>query len=125
MPVYSYRCRGCQVNGEKWQKHTDDPLLVCPECGKATLRRVYSFKPGRVTHEHFNHTVGKVISDQKQFKSELDRKSEEMTERTGIPHNYVPVDLSDRESLRVNDDGMDSTMRRQTETGQREVKQWL
>jgi hypothetical protein len=89
------------------------------------LRRVYSFRPGKVTHEHFNHTVGKVISDPKQFKSELARKSAEMTERTGIPHNYVPVDLNDKESLRVSEEGMDSTLRRQTETGQREVKQWL
>ena len=76
-------------------------------------------------HEHFNYTVGKVISDKKQFAAELDRKSAEMTERTGTPHNYVPVDLSDKESLRVSDEGMDSTLRRQTETGQREVKQWL
>lgn len=125
MPVYLYRCRGCQTHGEKFQHHNDDPMLDCPDCGKPMLRRVYSFKPAKVMHEHFNHTVGKVISDKKQFAAELDRKSAEMTERTGTPHNYVPVDLSDKESLRVSDEGMDSTLRRQTETGQREVKQWL
>ena len=78
-----------------------------------------------VMHEHFNHSVGKPISDRRQFAAELRRKSEEMTERTGTPHNYVAVDLGDKTGLNVTDEGMDSTLRRQTETGQREVKKWL
>jgi len=76
-------------------------------------------------HEHYNHTVGKPISDPKQFKEELKRSSERESERTGRTVNYVPVDLNDKESLRVTDEGMDRTMRRKTITGEREVKQWL
>ena len=125
MPIYLYRCHGCGAHGEKWQKHTDDPLVDCPECQSPALRRVYSFAVTTVMHEHYNHTVGKAISDPKQFKEELRRASEKEAERIGKTVNYVPVDLSDKESLRVTDEGMDSTMRRKTETGEREVKQWL
>jgi len=125
MPVYLYRCHGCGAHGEKWQKHTDDPMVDCPECQSPCLKRVYSFAMATIMHEHFNQTVGKVISDPKQFKEALDRASEEETERTGRKVNYVPVDLNDTESLRVTEEGMDSTMRRNTQTGKREVKQWL
>ena len=125
MPVYLYRCQSCDVHGEKWQKHTDDPIIKCPECKSNRLRRVYSFAMKTIMHEHFNPTVGKVISDPKQFKAELSRPSEKETERTGRKVNYVPVDLNDTESLRVSEEGMDSTLRRNTQTGKREVKQWL
>ena len=100
-------------------------MVDCPECQSPCLKRVYSFAMKAIMHEHFDHTVGKVISDPKQFKEELNRASAREEERTGRKVNYVPVDLSDRESLRVTEEGMDSTMRRKTETGQREVKQWL
>ena len=125
MPVYLYRCHECGVHGEKWQRHTEEPLVDCPECQSPSLRRVYSFAMAAVMHEHFDHTVGKVISDPRQFTEELNRAAEKESERTGRKVNYVPVDLGDRESLRVTEEGMDSTMRRKTETGQREVKQWL
>jgi|TARA_R110000824_G_scaffold45443_3_gene131406 putative FmdB family regulatory protein len=125
MPVYLYRCRGCGTHGQKWQKHTEDPMVKCPECRAPTLRRVFSFAMKAMMHEHFDQTVGKVISDPKQFKEELRRASEKETERTGRKVNYVPVDLNDKESLRVTEEGMDSTLRRNTQTGKREVKQWL
>ena len=125
MPTYLYRCRGCGVHGEKWQRHTEEPLVDCPDCQSPSLRRVYSFAMAAVMHEHFDHTVGKVISDPRQFTEELNRAAEKESERTGRKVNYVPVDLGDRESLRVTEEGMDSTLRRNTQTGKREVKQWL
>lgn len=41
MPVYLYRCENCGVQFEKTQKFTDDPLTVCPECGRKALKKVY------------------------------------------------------------------------------------
>lgn len=125
MPVYQYRCGACLEYGEKWQSLKEDRLVVCPDCHEPELRRVYSFNFASMMHEHFDYTVGKVISDRKQFVAELRRHSEEATERTGIPHNYVPVDLGDKDALNVTEEGMDSTIRRKTEQGEREVKKWL
>ena len=42
MPVYTYRCESCGVQFERSQKFTDSPLVRCPECGKKSLRKVYT-----------------------------------------------------------------------------------
>jgi len=42
MPVYTYRCENCGVQFERTQKFTDQHLTRCPECGKKSLRKVYT-----------------------------------------------------------------------------------
>jgi len=42
MPVYSYRCEECGFQFDRYQKFTDSPLNRCPECGKRSLRKVYT-----------------------------------------------------------------------------------
>jgi putative FmdB family regulatory protein len=42
MPIYTYRCESCGVQFDRTQKFTDNPLTQCPECGKKTLRKVYT-----------------------------------------------------------------------------------
>ncbi len=39
MPTYEYLCQACSHRFETWQKMTDEPLTICPECGKH-IRRV-------------------------------------------------------------------------------------
>ncbi|MFC1996673.1 FmdB family zinc ribbon protein [Chloroflexota bacterium] len=41
MPIYTYRCENCDVQFERRQKFSDDPLIRCPECNKNSLRKVY------------------------------------------------------------------------------------
>jgi putative FmdB family regulatory protein len=40
MPTYEYLCPTCSHRFETWQKMTDEPLTVCPACGK-DIRRVF------------------------------------------------------------------------------------
>ena len=40
MPVYVYECRRCGHRFEQQQSFNDEPIKVCPECGKET-RRVF------------------------------------------------------------------------------------
>lgn len=42
MPVYTYHCDNCGVQFDATQKFTDNSLTQCPECGKKTLRKVYT-----------------------------------------------------------------------------------
>ena len=42
MPIYEYQCQSCQHELEALQKISDDPLLDCPECGAATLKKKVS-----------------------------------------------------------------------------------
>ncbi len=39
MPTYEYQCKSCNHRFEIWQKMSDEPLTVCPEC-QGTIRRI-------------------------------------------------------------------------------------
>ena len=41
MPTYTYQCDNCGIRFDQFQHFTEDPLTVCPECGEATLRKVF------------------------------------------------------------------------------------
>jgi len=40
MPVYVYHCDNCGIQFEKNQRFVDEPLKICPDCGKKTLHKV-------------------------------------------------------------------------------------
>ena len=40
MPVYTYRCDSCGVEFERHQSFNDEPLKICPECRKKTVKRI-------------------------------------------------------------------------------------
>ena len=42
MPIYEYVCSKCNHHLEALQKLSDDPLVFCPECGEAELRKKIS-----------------------------------------------------------------------------------
>ena len=42
MPFYEYRCDACGHDVEALQTVNDEPLVDCPACGAATLRRIVS-----------------------------------------------------------------------------------
>ncbi len=41
MPTYEYRCDDCGCRFERFQKMSDAPVSVCPDCG-GKVRRVIS-----------------------------------------------------------------------------------
>ncbi len=40
MPIYEYRCSTCGFQKEHLRKLADPILTVCPECGKASYRKM-------------------------------------------------------------------------------------
>ena len=42
MPIYEYACSACGAAHEALQKISDEPLVVCPKCGKETLKKKVS-----------------------------------------------------------------------------------
>ena len=42
MPIYGYACKECGHTLDALQKMSDEPLVDCPECGKAALKRLLS-----------------------------------------------------------------------------------
>ena len=61
MPTYEYRCPSCGYDFEIFQKFSDKPLSVCPQCG-GELRKVFNsvgivFK-GSGFYSTDNHSAG-------------------------------------------------------------------
>ena len=48
MPTYHYRCKACLYEFEEFQKMSDPPLVMCPECNKNTLARIIAGGAGLV-----------------------------------------------------------------------------
>lgn len=42
MPIYAYACTKCDHTLDALQKIADEPLVDCPECGQAALKRLLS-----------------------------------------------------------------------------------
>ena len=42
MPIYGYVCKACGHTLDALQKISDEPLVDCPECGAAELKRQLS-----------------------------------------------------------------------------------
>lgn len=42
MPIYEYVCGACEATHEALQKISDEPLTLCPKCGKETLKKKVS-----------------------------------------------------------------------------------
>jgi prophage antirepressor-like protein len=100
---------------------------MCPNCFGFDFVKVISspFFLRTPIESRYNPAVGKAIRNKRQLTDELKRASEERTLKTGIVHDYAPVDLRDKEALGVTDEGLYETAKRQTDEGQREVRRWL
>jgi putative FmdB family regulatory protein len=40
MPTYEYECRSCGAGFDVFQSMSEDPLKVCPSCGKDVRRKI-------------------------------------------------------------------------------------
>jgi len=70
MPTYEYLCQTCSHRFETWQKMTDEPLSICPECGGHIRRVLYAtgviFKgSGFYVNDHKNEHGAGVKSETK------------------------------------------------------------
>lgn len=139
MILYGYECRECgQEYTSEYQGNVlqvidiargvcgGDAVYVNQECvcGNGEIKRKYSLAVHRPMHEHFNHSVGKPISSDRQFRDELKRKSEEHFLRTGIPADYVPSDPTEtRKAVEESGGiGLESTNRRRVNEGMKPIR---
>lgn len=119
MPTYEWRCNNC---GREWSEqltieaYSTIPAPECPQCD-ISMSRVFSFVHKTGMPEHFNNTTGQVVSSSKQFADQLKRQSEEATIRTGIEHNFVPVDAADKKAFGVTNEGLAATYDRRKKLG--------
>ena len=56
MPIYEYQCQSCQHQFDKLQKMRDAPLVDCPECHQAKLKKLVSAPSFRLKGEGWYET---------------------------------------------------------------------
>lgn len=110
---YSYFCTVCgnEDIDETFSYVGDIGPHPCSVCG-SIMRRGFSFSFRRSMQEHFNTSTGTYVSTRRDFEDDLKRKSEEASHRTGMDHNFVPVDMNDMKALGVTDEGLEETHRK-------------
>lgn len=93
MPVYVYRCASCGYQFERHQFFHDEPLKICPECRKKTLKKVITptkviFKgSGFYSTDHKsssgnNSSAAATSGDGKSAKKEESKSSESKSSET-------------------------------------------
>ena len=111
VPEFQYRCRGCNrlfASGER------NDVTRCPRCNSAAAR-VFSFNVTTSMREHWNTAVGEYVSNSREMSDSLKRKSEEMSVRTGIDHDYQyvsPAEMADPSAHGASRENLEETNRR-------------
>jgi hypothetical protein len=85
----------------------------CPVCN-AKARRQFSFNVQPSMAEHFSHTVGGYVNNERQLRDALKEMSDTESERVGMDHNYEYLtrsEMADASAHGVTDEGLDSTER--------------
>lgn len=102
MPLYAYRCSSCQspttiqTSIANYEEHYMGSRPPCQACGSGTLHRTYEPFPMKMPiPDHYSPTVGRHVSGERDFREALRVASASATERTGIEHNFQPVDMRD------------------------------
>lgn len=111
MALYTYKCPECDIRTTI--SHPIPPPGTamgrpefCPGCGRdgEDMRRDYRTdkpQPAPVWQSHFNPSSGTVVSDRRQLQSDLDRKSDELYNRTGIEQRPVVLDRGDMAGMKA------------------------
>lgn len=142
MPTYTFRCNVCSDEFDthmtfeeytrfKFSSMSPRECMAMDEddnsinCIGIYERVISSPSFHRGFQSGYNPSVGQFVSNSGEFQSSLSRASDEATARTGIPHNFQPIDPRDPVAAGVTEDGMDATYAAQTKSGEREAKKFL
>jgi putative FmdB family regulatory protein len=75
MPIYEYACKNCGHTLDELQKLSDEPLVDCPECGQAQLKRLLSAPRFRLKGAGWYETDFKKDKQRNLAKGEADAKA--------------------------------------------------
>jgi len=87
MPIYAYACKKCEHTLDALQKIADEPLVDCPECGEAGLKRLITAPRFRLKGQGWYETDFKKdnqrnLAGDKETAAAKEKKSEDKTSAT-------------------------------------------
>ena len=77
MPIYAYACKQCDHTLDALQKIADAPLVDCPECGEAALKRLLSAPRFRLKGKGWYETDFKTENQRNLHRDKEPSKSSE------------------------------------------------
>ncbi len=80
MPIYEYACKNCDHTLDALQKMDEDPLVYCPSCGEAKLRKLISAPRFRLKGEGWYETDFKKDNQRNLLKSDAEPAKGDKTE---------------------------------------------
>ena len=83
MPIYEYKCDQCGHHLEALQKISEEPLIYCPECGDAALRKQVSAAAFRLKGTGWYETDFKDARKEKKKESGKDKSDGSEERKSG------------------------------------------
>ncbi len=80
MPIYEYACKNCDHTLDALQKMDEDPLVYCPSCGEAELKKLISAPRFRLKGEGWYETDFKKDNQRNLLKSDAEPAKSEKKE---------------------------------------------
>lgn len=77
MPIYEYACKNCDHTLDALQKMDEDPLVFCPSCGEAGLKKLISAPRFRLKGEGWYETDFKKNNQRNLLKSDAEAPKSE------------------------------------------------
>jgi putative FmdB family regulatory protein len=78
LPIYAYACKKCDHTLDALQKIADAPLVECPSCGEASLKRLLSAPRFRLKGQGWYETDFKK-DNQRNIAGDKDSSSKDST----------------------------------------------
>lgn len=99
MPIYAYACKECDHSLDALQKIADEPLVDCPECGAAALKRLLSAPRFRLKGKGWYETDFKTgnqrnLHGDKESSKSADKESSKSTDKASGDKGKTSSDKS-------------------------------
>ena len=80
MPIYEYACKNCDHTLDALQKMDEEPLVFCPSCGEAGLKKLISAPRFRLKGQGWYETDFKKDNQRNLAKSDTEPSKAEKKE---------------------------------------------
>jgi putative FmdB family regulatory protein len=80
MPIYEYACKNCNHTLDALQKLNEEPLVFCPSCGEAGLKKLISAPRFRLKGEGWYETDFKKDKQRNLLKSDAEPAKDEKSD---------------------------------------------
>ena len=98
MPIYEYACKNCEHRLDALQKMDEDPLVYCPSCGEAGLRKLISAPRFRLKGAGWYETDFKKDNQRNLAKGDSEPAKSDKAEAKGSKDDRSKKDTKDKKS---------------------------